>query len=95
MVGRSLRLFTLTTKVTFELAVLSLTVTVIVVVPLCPVAGVIVTVRFAPLPPKTMFASGTNVVLLDEPVTVSAPTLLSISPIVKPIAPVGVFSFVD
>ena len=39
----------------------SLTVSVIVAVPVCPAAGVNVTVRFAPLPPKTMFASGISV----------------------------------
>ena len=48
----------------------SLTVTVIVAVPLWFAAGVTVTVRLAPLPPKTMFASGTSVWFDEVAVTV-------------------------
>ena len=51
----------------------SLTVTVIVVVPVCPAAGVSVTVRLAPLPPKTMFAFGTSAGLVELPLTVRFP----------------------
>jgi hypothetical protein len=51
-------------------------------------AGVTVTVRLAPLPPNTMLAFGTSVVLLDEPVTVSAPGSVWASPTVKATAPV-------
>src|SRR5688572_25529806 len=61
-------------------------------VPLWPVTGVIVTVRFAPLPPKTMLASGTNGALLEVPVTVKVATGLSGSAMVNAMAPVGVFS---
>ena len=39
----------------------SLTVSVMVAVPVCPAAGVIVTVRLAPVPPNTMLALGTRV----------------------------------
>ena len=74
------------------MAVPSLTVIVIVAVPLAPLTGVRVTVRFAPLPPKTMLASGTNAALLEVPVTVKAATGLSRSAMVNAMAPVGVFS---
>ena len=93
--GALLTSFTLNTNVVGVLAVPSLTVTVIVVVPLCPGKGVTVTVRFAPLPPNAMFASGTNVWLLDVPETVNIPMALSTSAIVNAIAPVGVFSCVE
>ena len=73
----------------------SLTVTVIVVVPLKLVAGVIVTVRFAPDPPKAMLALGTSVVLEELPDSVRLLTLVSTSPTVKAIAEVGTFSLVD
>ena len=53
-------------KPVLPLEVPSLTVTVIVAVPVCPTAGVTVTVRFAPLPPKTMLAGGTNPVVTDS-----------------------------
>ena len=56
--------FTVRTKVSLVLSDPSLTVTVMVAVPLWLLAGVTVTVRFAPLPPKTMFEVGTKVVLL-------------------------------
>ena len=36
----------------------SFTVTVIVAVPVCPAAGITVTVRLAPLPPNTIFPVG-------------------------------------
>jgi hypothetical protein len=63
--------FTVITKVSLVLSEPSLTVTVMVAVPLWPLAGVNVTVRFAPLPPKTMLAFGTNVVLLLLALSVS------------------------
>lgn len=49
----------------------SVTVSVIVAVPLWPAIGVTVTVRDAPAPPNTIFAVGASVVLLDAPVTVN------------------------
>ena len=52
---------TVRTKLVLEVEVPSLTVTVIVAVPDCPTAGVTVTVRFAPAPPKMMLAFGTSV----------------------------------
>ena len=63
MVGRSFTAVTVRTKLVAAVAWLSLTVTVIVAVPLWFAAGVTVTVRFAPVPPKTMLATGTRVVL--------------------------------
>src|SRR3954462_10163466 len=45
----------------------SLTITLIVLVPVCPTAGVSVTVRLLPLPPKAMFAFGTRTGLEDSP----------------------------
>ena len=68
------------------------TVIVMVEVPLWLPAGVIITVRFAPVPPKTMLASGTTVALLDAAVNVRPAGGDSASPNVKPIAAVGVSS---
>lgn len=59
------------------------TVSVMVAVPLCPTAGVNVTVREAPAPPKTRFAFGSTVVLLDDPVTINDATGVTLSPTVK------------
>src|SRR3954462_3019571 len=59
MVGGELP--TVRTKGSLALLTPSLTVTVIVDAPVCPDAGVTVTVRLAPLPPKTIFAVGTKV----------------------------------
>jgi len=61
-------------------------------VPVCPDAGVTVTVRFAPLPPKTMFASGTNVVFDELRVRFRLAGAVSTSPIVKLSAPVVPFT---
>src|SRR5688572_29886378 len=74
----------------------SLAVTVIVAVPLSPVAGVMTTLRFAPFPPpKVMLAIGTNVAFDEVAESVNPPGGVSASPMVKAIGPVGVFSFVD
>ena len=54
------------------MSVPSLTVSVMVAVPLWFAAGVTVTVRAAPLPPRTMFASGTSVWFDEVAVTVEA-----------------------
>ena len=59
------------------------TVSVIWAVPVCPAAGVIVTVRLLPLPPNTTLALGISVVLLDCFETVSKPTAVSSSPTVN------------
>src|SRR5690242_17664090 len=61
---------TVTKKVSLALFTPSLTVTVMVAVPVWPDAGVTVTVRFASAPPKTIFAVGTSVVLSEALVRV-------------------------
>src|SRR5437899_2415459 len=75
-----------------ELAVLvpSLTVTVMGATPVWPLAGVTVTVRLAPLPPKTRLPLGTSVVLEELPDRVRLPAGVSRSPTVKLIAGVPV-----
>ena len=73
----------------------SSTVIVIVAVPVWLVAGVMVTVRLAPLPPNVMFPFGTSVVLLEVPLRVRLLAAVSASPIVKLIAGVAVFLSVD
>jgi hypothetical protein len=95
IVGASFTAVTVNTNVSVAVNVPSLTVTVIVAVPLKLAAGVTVTVRFAPVPPNTIFAFGTNVVSLDEPLNVSVPAAVSKSPTVNEIALVAVSSFVD
>ena len=90
--------FGLTVKTKFVDAVSapSLTVTVMVDVPLPPATGVMTTFRFAPLPPpKVILASGTRVVFDEVPETVNPLGCVSASPIVKPMGELGVSSFVD
>src|SRR2546426_11256450 len=95
IVGGVFTAVTVSTNVSLALFTPSLTVTVIVAVPVCPAAGVTVTVRFDPDPPKTMLLVGTSVGL-DEPLlNVRLPTGVSASPIVNGIAAVGVFTVVD
>src|SRR6267378_27426 len=72
----------------------SLTVSVIVAVPNWLAAGVSVTVRFAPVPPKTMFAFGTSVRSDEPPPTVRFVAGVSASPTVKPMVLEGVSSLV-
>ncbi len=72
----------------------SQTVRVMVVVPDWSRAGVMVTVRLAPLPPKTMLALGTSVVLDELPVTSRSAAAVSTSPTVKGMAAVAVSSAV-
>ena len=72
----------------------SVTVTVMVAVPIWLEAGVIVTVRDPPLPPKTMLLFGTSVRFEEVPETPSEPSAVSTSLIVKGIALVGVSSLV-
>jgi len=64
-----------------------LTVTVMVAVPVCPAAGVTVTVRLAPLPPNAMLAFGTRVGLEELPLTVKLAAAVSASPTVKASGP--------
>ena len=61
---------TVTKKLSLALFTPSLTVTVMVAVPIWPGADVTVTVRFAPAPPKTIFAVGMSVVLSEALVRV-------------------------
>ena len=95
MVGGVLAGFTVNTKSVNAVSVPSLTVIVMVVVPLRPAAGVRTTSRLAPLPPRAILASGTSDAFEDVAERVKEFIAVSASPIVKAIAPVGVSSFVD
>ena len=79
---------TVKTKVSLLLSEPSLTVTVMVTVPVWPLTGVTRTVRFAPLPPKTILALGTKLMLLLLPLSVSEDANDCAPPTVKAIAPV-------
>ena len=70
----------------------SLTFTVICAEPVLPGAGVTITVRFAPLPPNTMFAVGTKVVDEEDLLNVRFAAAVSKSPIVNGIAAVAWFT---
>ena len=61
----------------------SVTVRVMVVVPVCPAAGLIVTVRLAPDPPSTRLALGTNGRFEEVAVTVRLAVGVSASPTVN------------
>ena len=63
--------FTVRTKFVDVLRVPSLTVIVMVEVPLAPGAGVRTTVRLDPFPPKEIFASGTSAVFDEVPESVN------------------------
>src|SRR2546425_1172204 len=73
--------FAVNTKLSLAVRLPSLTVTVIVAVPLWFRAGVTVTVRLAPEPPKTMFAAGTKVGLEEAPDSFNDPATTEISPL--------------
>src|SRR5258708_5132019 len=60
MVGGVFTMFTVRRKLSLVVFVPSLTLTVMVAGPVCPAAGVMVTVRLVPLPPKTMLFVGTS-----------------------------------
>ena len=94
MVGRSFKATTVKTKVSLAVLVPSLTVTVMVLMPLWLEAGVMLIVRFAPVPARAMFVFGTRVVFDEVAVTVKEPGV-STSPTVKAILPVAMSSFVD
>jgi len=80
---------TVTLKLLLAVRLPSLTVMVINAVPVWPAAGVTVTVRFAPLPPRTMFAVGTRVVEEEVFVRVRFAAEVCASPIVNGIAAVA------
>jgi hypothetical protein len=63
--------------------------------PVWPDAGVTVTVRLLLLPPKTMFATGTRVVLPELPESVRFPAGVVALPIVKGIAGVAVSTAIN
>src|SRR6185436_3775274 len=88
MVGGSFTALTVTTTASLAVNVPSLTVRMMVAAPLWLAAGVIVTVRLAPLPPNTMFPLGTNVGLDEPPLTARLPGAVWASPTVKLSAPV-------
>jgi hypothetical protein len=83
---------TVTTKFVLTVNSPSLTLTVIVAVPLCPAVGVTATVRLAPLPPTTMLLNGTKLRFDELVLTVRLPTAVSTSPTVKLKGPVEVFT---
>src|SRR5437762_247308 len=86
---------TVNTKLSLEVRLPSLTVTVMVDVPLWLSAGVTVTVRLAPEPPKTILAVETRVGLEDVPERVRLLAAVCASPTVKAIGVVAVFWLVD
>src|SRR6266568_5508443 len=86
---------TVNTKLSLAVRLPSLTVTVMVAVPVWLEAGVTVTVRFAPEPPKTMLALGTKVGLEEAPETIRLPAAVCPSPIVNGIGAEAKFWLVD
>ena len=90
MVGGVLAGFTVNTKLVEAVSVPSLTVTVMVEVPLRPDAGVMTALRPAPLPPKAILAIGISVAFDEVADSVNAFGDVSASPMVKAIGPVGV-----
>ena len=70
-------------KVSVAVATPSLILTVMVALPDCPVAGVMVIVLFAPLPPRTILAFGTRAVFEEEAETPRLAAGVSKSPTVK------------
>jgi hypothetical protein len=93
--GASFTGFTVRTKLLLVVAAPSLTLTVMVDVPDCSAAGVMVSVLLAPDPPKLMLELGTSVVFEEVPLRVRLAAGVPASPTVKAIAPVEVSSFVD
>ena len=73
----------------------SVTVSVMVARPVCPVADVTVTERVAPTPAKTILAVGTSVVLLEHPAIVSNAVDVRSSPTVNANAAVDVPALID
>src|SRR5438477_310692 len=83
---------TVNTNVSLAVNVPSRTVTPIVGGPVWLAAGLTVTVRLPPEPPKTMFPFGTRAGLDELPLNVKLPAAVSPSPTVKLSAPVDVSS---
>ena len=81
---------TLTSKVVNVLLTPSLTFTAMVATPCWPLAGVMVIVRLAPLPPRTMLGLpfGTRAVFEEVALTTRLPAAVSLSSTVKSIGPV-------
>ena len=90
IVGGVLAALTVNTKFVEAVSAPSLTVIVIVEVPLPPEAGVMTALRPAPLPPKTILATGTSVASEEVADRVNAFGDVWASPTVKAIGLVGV-----
>src|SRR5438445_140486 len=86
---------TVSTKLSLEVRLPSLTVTVMVDVPVWLRAGVTVAVRLAPEPPKTMLAAGIKVGLEEAPETIRLQARDGASSTVKAIVAIDVFWLVD
>src|SRR5207247_174308 len=86
---------TVSTKLSLAVRLPSLTVTVMVAVPVWLSAGVTVTVGFAPEPPKPMLATGIKVGLEDVRERIRLTAAVGGSPIVNGIGVVAVFWLVD
>src|SRR3989442_10378624 len=94
IVGGVFTALTASTNASLALFTPSLTLTVIVASPVCPAAGLTVTVRLAPLPPKTMLLVGTSVAFDEFLLNVRLPTGVSTSPTVKLNGPVELFTLI-
>ena len=94
IVGASFTGVTVNTNVSLLLRAPSLTVTLMVALPDWFAAGITVTVRLEPLPPKTILPFGTSPGFEDVPLTTRLEAGLSASPTVKLIGPVEVSSAV-
>src|SRR5205823_12790233 len=68
----------------------AVTVRVMVAVPVCPAAGVTVTVRPAPEPPMVTFPFGTIAGFDDWTLTTRLPAAVSASPTVNPTGPTAI-----
>ena len=86
---------TVSVKLSLALAAPSLTVTVMTADPLWPAAGVTLTVRLAPEPPKTILPTGTRVGFEEAAVNVRLPGGVSASFIENGIAAVATPEVVD
>ncbi len=87
--------FTTTRKLLLaELPFPSATVSVIIASPNWSASGVMVTVRFALFPPKTILAFGMRLGLEEVPFTIRLAAGVSGSPTVNAIGPEAVFSFI-
>src|SRR4051812_27605108 len=92
--GGSFTGLTVRTNVSLAVREPSLTVTVRVAVPFWLLAGVTVTVRLEPEPPKTMFPLGTRLGFEDAPLSDRFPGGVSRSPTVNATGPTRVSSLV-